>query len=160
LRAVANREQFRGTTPEEEAAWLRTILARQLAEELRKLHTHKRDIGLEVSLERELGASSARLEAWLCGDDSTPSQRAQRHEELLHLAAGLMRLPEDLRDAVELHHLHGLTVSDVAEQMGRSRAGVAGLLRRGLAELRAFLDEDVACPTPTRGTTKNNDSMT
>jgi RNA polymerase sigma-70 factor (ECF subfamily) len=42
---------------------------------------------------------------------------------------------------VELHYLNGLTVADVAEQMGRSRAAVVGLLFRGLKKLRQLLRE-------------------
>ncbi len=43
--------------------------------------------------------------------------------------------------AVELHHLAGLSVSEIAERMNRSKASVAGLLRRGLSGLRESLKE-------------------
>jgi RNA polymerase sigma-70 factor (ECF subfamily) len=60
---------------------------------------------------------------------------------LLRLAAALGRLPEDQRQVVELHHLKGLTVAEVAEQMGRTRASVVGLLFRGLKKLRELLHD-------------------
>jgi DNA-directed RNA polymerase specialized sigma24 family protein len=40
---------------------------------------------------------------------------------------------------VELRHLRGRSVGDVAREMGRTRAAVAGLLRRGLEGLRQHL---------------------
>ncbi len=42
--------------------------------------------------------------------------------------------------AVEMHHLHGCSVAEVAGQLGRSEASVAGLLRRGLKKLRESLE--------------------
>lgn len=72
LRAHSAREQFRGRTPAEMTAWLRQILARTLANELRGYGQAKRDIGAERSLEADLDVSSCRLDAWLAADQSTP----------------------------------------------------------------------------------------
>jgi RNA polymerase sigma-70 factor (ECF subfamily) len=137
LKAHENWGQHRGTTAEERAAWLRAILARELAQAIRKVD--RRQEHRRISLERALGESSARLEAWLQSDSTSPSGRAERQEQLLRLAEALARLPGDQRTALELHHLQGLPVPEVGQQMGRSAASVAGLLRRGLAELRVVL---------------------
>src|SRR4051812_23796972 len=51
--------QFRGTTSGEVAAWLRQILARNLANAARDLGRQKRDVAREQSLEASLDASSA-----------------------------------------------------------------------------------------------------
>jgi RNA polymerase sigma-70 factor (ECF subfamily) len=142
LAAIAKQEQFQGTSQAEQAAWLRTILANRLADEIRRWQTEKRDVGLERSLEYDLEASSSRLEVWLADAASSPSQRAQRHDNLLVLANALMHLPEDQRAAIELHHLNGLSVSEVARQMQRTEFSVAGLLRRGLKSLRMQLQSD------------------
>ena len=88
--------------------------------------------------------SSARLEAWLAGEQSTPSQQVMRNEQLQRLASALAQLPDEQRMAVELKHLQGLTVAVVAERMGRSRASVVGLLFRGLKKLRELLPESTA----------------
>ena len=80
--------------------------------------------------------SSARLEAWLAQDDSTPGQKAAKAEDLRLLAAALASLPGDQRNAIELHHLQGLTVPEVARQMKRTVASVTGLLYRGGKALR------------------------
>jgi RNA polymerase sigma-70 factor (ECF subfamily) len=50
-------------------------------------------------------------------------------------------LPEDQRRVVELHHLQGLPVAEVAQLIGRTRPAVVGLLFRGLNKLRELLPE-------------------
>jgi RNA polymerase sigma-70 factor (ECF subfamily) len=141
LHAYQALEQFRGTTEAEKLAWLRAILANVLAAATRRFEAKARDIGRERSLEGDLELSSSRLECLFAADQTSPSQRAVRCEELLRLAAALTRLPEEQRHVVELHYLKGLTVADVAEQMERTRAAVVGLLFRGLKKLRQLLRE-------------------
>jgi RNA polymerase sigma-70 factor (ECF subfamily) len=121
------------------AALLRRLLANNLADEVRKAYADKRDAGRERSLDAALEASSARLEAFLVADQSSPEQRAGRNEELLRLAAALDRLPETQRQAVELHYLRGWRLEEIAGHLGRGKSAVAGLLHRGLDKLRAFL---------------------
>ena len=122
-------------------AWLRAILANALATAVRRLDTQARDPGRERSLEAELERSSSRLEGLLAADQTSPSERAVRGEELLRLAHAIARLPEDQRRVVELHYLKGLAVADVAEQIGRTRPAAVGLLFRGLKRLRELLRE-------------------
>jgi RNA polymerase sigma-70 factor (ECF subfamily) len=62
-----------------------------------------------------------------------------RHEQLLQLSAALAQLPEDQRQALEMHYLEGCTVPAVAEQMDRTERSVAGLVRRGLQALRQLM---------------------
>jgi RNA polymerase sigma-70 factor (ECF subfamily) len=139
LKAHRKQDQYRGTSDSERTAWLRTILARELADAVRKLE--RRGENHWRSLESAMGASSARLESWLADDRNPPSAQAMWRERLLKLAESLAKLPEDQRFALELHHLQGLHVQAVGRQMGRSSAAVAGLLRRGLASLREELSE-------------------
>jgi RNA polymerase sigma-70 factor, ECF subfamily len=141
LKAHARREQFRGRTEAERGAWLRQVLTTTLADAARRFGAGRRDAGRERSLEAALEASSSRLEAWLAADQSSPSQRAERQEQLLRLAGALARLPPDQRTALEMKHLQGLPVADIAARMGRGKRAVVGLLFRGLKKLREDLDE-------------------
>jgi RNA polymerase sigma-70 factor (ECF subfamily) len=116
--------------------WLRRILANNLTDEVRKLTATARD----VERERSLDASSARIAEWLHAEQSSPSQRAEREEELSRLAVALAQLPEDQQTAVELHHLQGLPLADVAAQLDRTKGATAALLFRGLKKLRQLLE--------------------
>jgi RNA polymerase sigma-70 factor (ECF subfamily) len=127
------------------ARWLRRILANNLRDEIRKLYTQARNVEREQSLEAALEASSCRIDAWLVAEQSSPSHQAMRNEELLRLAAALAKLPDDQRRAVELHHLKGLALLDIAAQMRRSKGAVAALLFRGLNKLRELLSEEGNC---------------
>ncbi len=142
LDAHLGRERFRGHSPEELRGWLRRMLARNLADEIRKLRRMKRDAGLEQSLNRALQESSLGMERFLTAADTRPEEQAIRDEQLVALAAAVEMLPPDQRQAVTLHHLSGFTAAEVAEQMDRTEISVAGLLRRGLKRLRELMKPD------------------
>jgi RNA polymerase sigma-70 factor (ECF subfamily) len=97
----------------------------------------------ERSLEAALDESSSRLEAWLAAEQSSPSQRAERGEQVARLAEALAGLPEAQREALVLHHWQGWTLAQIAGHLGRSPAAVAGLLKRGLKQLRDLLKEEM-----------------
>jgi RNA polymerase sigma-70 factor (ECF subfamily) len=139
MRAHERIGQFRGTGEAEFVAWLRVILARQLADIARR--SGQPQWVKRHSLEAALEHSSARLASWLADEQPSPGEQAQRREQLLRLAEALARLPQDQRTAVELHHLEGYSVPEVGRRMGRGAGAVAGLLHRGLKSLRAHLGE-------------------
>jgi RNA polymerase sigma-70 factor (ECF subfamily) len=141
LQALQAIDRFRGRSDAELAAWLRQILAHKLTNAARELGRAKRDVGRECSLEAALEQSSARLEAWLVAEQSSPSQQAQRKEQVLRLAEALGSLPEAQREALTLHYLQGWSLEEVGRQLGRSPAAVAGLIKRGLKQLRLLLPE-------------------
>ena len=57
-------ESFRGDDLAAQAAWLRQILARNLANAVRDLTRAKRDVRKERSLQAELDNSASQLEGW------------------------------------------------------------------------------------------------
>ncbi len=132
---------FRGTTDGERAAWLRQILARNLANAVRDFARGKRDVARERSLAAAVDESSAQLAGWLADDQSSPSQRVLCHERALLLADALTRLVPAQRKAVVLRHWQGWSLEAIAGQLGCSTAAVTGLLHRGLRNLRKQLHE-------------------
>jgi RNA polymerase sigma-70 factor (ECF subfamily) len=132
---------FRGTTAGELRAWLRQVLARNLANLVRHYQgTQARDVRLERSLSQELDESSRMLDAGLAAAQSTPSQQADRREQAVRLADALDRLPEAYRDVLILRYLEGLKFPEVARRMGRSLDSVEKLWVRALARLRQTLE--------------------
>jgi RNA polymerase sigma-70 factor (ECF subfamily) len=142
LEAHRKRAQFRGQSDAELAGWLRQMLRFCMADAFRAQGRAKRDPARERSLEAAIEESSSRLEAWLAADQSSPSQRAGREEELVRLATALAQLPEEQRRAVELKHLGGYSVAAIAHELRRTETAVGGLLRRGMTRLRELLVPD------------------
>jgi RNA polymerase sigma-70 factor (ECF subfamily) len=140
LEAYQGRDAFPSDAARQ-AAWLRRALANNLTDEVRRLRSRGQERVSEQSLEQALEASSARLEAWLAREEPTPCRAAMHKERLGRLAEALLRLPDDQRLAVELHHLRGLSLAGVGQHLGRSREAVAGLVFRGLKTLRTLLAE-------------------
>jgi RNA polymerase sigma-70 factor (ECF subfamily) len=149
IRAWRAWAQYRGS-PAEVSAWLRQILTRTLINAVRDLERDRRDVHPERSLEEAVEASSARLEGWLADEASTPSELAERNEQLVRLAGAIEDLPEAQREAVVRHHLQGQTLDAVAAELGRTPGSVAGLLKRALKQLRRRLQDppDPDAPRP------------
>ncbi len=145
LAAHAQRAEFRGQSPAELAAWLKQILRREVIDAYRQRQRLKRDVRRDVPLEAEVDGSFSRAQVWLAAAQTSPSQRVSREEELVGMADALAKLPDAQREAVVLHHLQGASLAEVAAQLQRTEAAVAGLLHRGLKQLRKLLDE------PSRG---------
>jgi RNA polymerase sigma-70 factor (ECF subfamily) len=140
LEAHRDCAQFRGSTEGELAAWLRQVLARNLANLVRRYYaTQRRNVRLERDLNAELDQSSRAIDAGLLARHESPSQGAARREQALLLADALGRLPEDYREVLILRHLEGLTFPDVAHRMGRTLDSVEKLWARALARLRLTL---------------------
>jgi RNA polymerase sigma-70 factor (ECF subfamily) len=139
LKAHQAQKKFTHRSDQETAAWLRRILANALTDTIRRFGTAARDTNLERSLEAALEESSSRLEGWLATQESSPPEKLERQEQMLRLADALTQLPADQRQALELMHLAGLSVDEIASRLGRTAAAVGGLLRRGMKKLRQLL---------------------
>jgi RNA polymerase sigma-70 factor (ECF subfamily) len=141
LEAHQARAQFNALEPGQRAAWLRRALAHNLADEIRKLAAGKRDLRRDRSLEAVLEESVSRLEGWLAAQQSSPSERVQRQERAAELMQALAQLPEPQREALILRHCENWSLVDISRHLERTPAAVAGLLKRGLKQLRAYLHE-------------------
>jgi RNA polymerase sigma-70 factor, ECF subfamily len=142
IEALRDLPAFRGDSPGELLGWLRQILARNLANLVRRyVGTQARDVRLEQQLSVALDDSSSVLAAALAAAQSSPSEQAARAELTLRVADTLTQLPPRYRDVLVLRHLEGLTFPQVAQRMGRSVDSVEKLWVRGLARLRQMVGE-------------------
>jgi RNA polymerase sigma-70 factor (ECF subfamily) len=134
-------KNFRGTTEAELLAWLRRILAGQIALMVRQFFgTKGRDIKLERELELQLDQSSQAMDRGLVAVQSTPSQKVSRREQAILLAEALDQLPADYREVIVLRHIEGLKFPEVAERMQRSEDSVQKLWIRALASLKKSME--------------------
>ncbi len=128
---------LRGTTEAERLAWLRQILAHQMARMARYYGgTRKRAVHREVPLLQSLDASSRRLESMLAAKGDSPSQRLRQEERQAMLARVLERLPDDYREVLILRNLEDLSHQEIGRRMGRSEGAVRMLWVRALGRLR------------------------
>ena len=139
--AFSKREQFRGSTDAELAAWFRQILKHNLLDGLRNSQRDKRDVRREQALGATIDESISRADTWLAAVQSSPSQRVSKQEDLLHLSEALEDLPIAQREAIILRHLQGLKLAEIASELWRSESAIAGLLFRGLNKLHQLLSE-------------------
>jgi RNA polymerase sigma-70 factor (ECF subfamily) len=141
LKASLRFGQFRGATDAELAGWLRQILARCLADLVRRYRTAGRRTGREQSLEQLLDRSSEAMERVLAADGSSPSSSAARRDLGVVLSDALAQLSEEYREVLVLHHLQWLGWDEVGRRMGRTPNAVRKLWARALSQLRPLIDE-------------------
>lgn len=125
---------------ERRLAWLRRVFANNLQDEIRKFRGKKRDALREFSLDAAIDESASRIDAWIAGEQSSPSKRVASKEQVLLLADALATLPPPQCEAMTLHYFRGLTLKEVAEQMEKTEGAVAALIFRGTRSLRQRFD--------------------
>ncbi|MFT7462692.1 MAG: RNA polymerase sigma-70 factor (ECF subfamily) [Pseudohongiellaceae bacterium] len=144
LEAHRDQAQFQGDSAAQLAGWLRRILANNVQNALRNLRRQKRDVAREQPLFPEnspaLEHSGLDVPAWLAADQPTPSEILSGSERLLRLSDGLKSLSDAQAQAIVLRYWQACSLADIAERMDRSPAAVAGLLHRGLKQLRELLE--------------------
>lgn len=139
MQAYQARDQFRGSTGAEKAAWLRTILNNVLLATARDFSRQRRDITREQAM-AALEQSSLQLANLLQATTSSPSAAMHRQERANALAQALLSLTTEQRQAIMLKYWHGSTLAQISEEMGKSAEAVAGLIFRGMQKLRGKLD--------------------
>ena len=133
-------EHFQGFAGNENAelqAWLRCILQCNISTAIRDhLYTKKRAMSLETSLEPSDPSHHGNGAKTPVSSSPSPSLQASQIEESLRLLDQLDRLPEDQATAVKLRYLECRSITEVADHLGRSVTAAAGLVKRGMQNLR------------------------
>jgi RNA polymerase sigma-70 factor (ECF subfamily) len=123
--------------------WLRHMTGLKLAEVHRRhLGTRMRDADREVSLHRGglPEADSVSLAAQLLGQLTTPSQMAVKAETRIFVQEALNAMDPVDREVLALKHFEQLSMSEIAQTLDMSKAGVGSRYLRALKRLREVLE--------------------
>ena len=132
LRAYRKFTTFSGSTEGEWFAWLLSVFRSRVAQSIRDARRQKREDAGTLPMDSPEAMAAPALQ-------KSPSQATALDEEWRRLLAYIYQLPSDQRDAIWLCHLKELPVAEVAKQMEKTEAAVAGLLQRGLRALRGSM---------------------
>jgi RNA polymerase sigma-70 factor (ECF subfamily) len=121
--------------------WLRTILERRVADEVRRhggvrRRTAKREV--------RLATEAARLEPDRV--QATPSAEVRDAEERARLRSIVDSLPEDYATVIRLVHREGLTLVDAGARMGRTPDAARMLYNRAMDRLAERAGSDGTSP--------------
>jgi RNA polymerase sigma-70 factor, ECF subfamily len=141
LKAHRDFGQFAGMTERELVAWLRRILARSLANQVKHHRRQARDQKRQESLDFLLEQSDLTLQFALAARAPSPSEAASRREQAVLLADAVDRLPDDYREAFVLRTLEHVPFEEIAARMGRSTGAVRMLWARAVKKLNEMLEE-------------------
>lgn len=124
--------------------WLRHMTGLKLAEiHRRHLGTQLRDADCEVTLHRGglPEADSMSLAAHLLGHLTTPSQAAIKAETRLIVQDALNNMDPTDREVLALKHFEQLSISEIAEVLGMSKAGAGSRYLRAIKRLKEILSQ-------------------
>lgn len=130
LAASRDLESFRYRQPGSFMNWLARIAENTVRDIARHANRKKRQASEQVTL----GGAE---EAGLVQHRETPSRLLAGKEGMERLLGRLEALPDDYREVILLARMEGLTSSEIAVRMNRSRDAVAVLLHRAIQKLRA-----------------------
>ncbi len=141
LKAHREFSGFLGSTEPELVAWLRQILVRSLADQVRQHRAKRRDYRREEPMEVLLDRSSLAIQAQLAAPVSSPSAHSSRREQAVLLADALDKMPADYREVFLLRNLERIPFDEIAKRMNRSSGAVRMLWARAIKKLSQFLKE-------------------
>jgi RNA polymerase sigma-70 factor (ECF subfamily) len=135
LSAIRRFSEFDGVSGDDLAGWLYRIHERNLVDAARHhLEAKKRTVTKEAGADEAASADVIEL--------TSPSQRIMRGERAARLSRALAELSTDQAEAIRLKHLDGWSLAEVASRMKKTERSVAGLLQRGLENLRQQLTDE------------------
>jgi RNA polymerase sigma-70 factor (ECF subfamily) len=127
--------RFTGTTEEELLAWLRQILAYRVGNHRRRYGTEKRDVDREIPLDRE----AADVYPATAAAGSDPAKATIDRDEQAHLAAAMARLPEHLREVIEMRTWQRQTFPEIAARLGKTSEAARKQWGRAVRRLKQEL---------------------
>ena len=142
LEAFRDFHSFRGGVEREFLAWLRRILANNLARAI-ELHllTDKRDLRRELPLEAGSNGtrSGSEMRAHLfAANGPSPSSDCQQREQVTEMLDRISQLPSHYREVLVLRHLEGQSFEVIASKLGKSPGAVRMIWLRALESMRSF----------------------
>lgn len=140
LEAQRDLGQFAGQSEGQLVAWLRQILVRNLADQVKFHQALGRDVQRQVSLDALLECSALNVQQALGARLSSPSANVARREQAVLVADAIARLPADYREVILLRHAEHLPFAEVAARMDRSAGAVRMMWVRALEKLHQELE--------------------
>ncbi len=127
---------FRGRTAAEWHSWTRRILHHNVSNEVdRHFHAQKRTVARSQSFDEE-GTATGLFEYVLRQRQSSPGQQAQDNESRQSLEMAITDLPDAQQTAIRMRYIEDMPIAKIGLAMSRTNTAVAGLLKRGLKQLR------------------------
>ncbi len=119
---------FRGSTPAELQAWLRSILTNNVHDVWRRyIATSKRQIDREVAL-----SNDADLHSRIPSPQPSPSNVLQSQEDSRHVHEVLDTLPEEYQAVIRMRHWENLPFDEIGIRMAKSPDAARQLWYRAL----------------------------
>lgn len=131
LRAFRDFRQFRYSGPGSFLRWLSRIADHVVVDQARYANRDKRRHGAQLRFKSEGNPNGPEPV-----DSRSPDRDLDEREGIRELVRDLDRLPEDYRRVLVLVKIHGLSIAEVAEQIGRSPNAVSILLSRAVGRFR------------------------
>lgn len=136
------RDQYRGEATNGQIGWLRGILTRVAAANIRQhMGVQGRDVNREIDVSDNIDQTNAGLEM-IAASSIGPASAAIKNEQVLALSAAMETLPDDYRCVLIWRHFDDLSHAEMAHRLGKSEPAVRMLWIRALKSLRqAFTNE-------------------
>ena len=127
-----NFQEFDGETIDKFEAWLVAIVTNEATGSVRQ------------KLRRKTKAPALAIEEEIAGEQNqhtqkSPSANMGRREDYEDMYIAISNLPKSQSDAVYLKVVEGQSVPDIADQLGKTKTAVEGLIQRGIEGVRKQL---------------------
>jgi len=141
IKAHAKFGQFQGSNEAELAAWLRQILANNVADLVRRFRAKSRRASREISLDDATLSSADAIYDIVAGDEASPCNNCHRREMAVVVADALAALSADHREVIILRSIEEFDWTEIARRMDRTPDAVRVLWARALKQLRPRIEE-------------------